>query len=234
MQIMRENVRYPVSCYFSHLQTSDYNLKKHTATWTKTVVPDLMQMSILLRSSLPTPIVRTQFTVYTFSFETHPKCAKFHFMETVIKSSSLLRMLAAALLAALTLVTVACNGDDEQKYYINGTIDSTTYTKSGYLLPTVAGPLTQLIAADSLAEYLAGTDFWYIAFTGTTTGTYTSSEGASIAFYLENSESYFGSDVTISVTTYSSTEVAGTFSGTLHYSEDSVDHPVQGEFRLLW
>jgi hypothetical protein len=72
-------------------------------------------------------------------------------MEAEIKSSSLLRMLAAALLTALTLVTTACNGDDEQNYYINGTIDSTTYTKSGYLLPTVVGPLTQLIAADSLA-----------------------------------------------------------------------------------
>lgn len=103
-----------------------------------------------------------------------------------------------------------------------------------YCLPTVVGPLTQLIAADSLAEYLAGTDFWYIAFTGTTTGTYTSSNGASIAFYLENSESYFGGDVTISVTTYSITEVAGTFSGTLHYSEDIADQSFQGEFHLPW
>lgn len=142
-------------------------------------------------------------------------------------------MLAAALLAAATLVTAACTVD-EQNYNISGTIDSTTYTKSGYLLPTAVGSLTQLIAADSMDEYLAGTDdYWYITFNGTTTGTYTGLD-SSVTFHLGNGETYFGGDVTISVTTYSSTEVAGTFSGTLNYSEDINNHPVQGEFCLPW
>lgn len=142
------------------------------------------------------------------------------------------------ILLLVLLATISCK-DPSGDFYVTGTIGGAQYFKSGYLLTTPIAGLTQIVAADSFAQYIAGTDdFWYITFSGNSEGTYLSSNQAvSVSFTLETGETYMvdpgADDVTVTVTQYSNDVITGTFSGTLIFSADSLTYAASGEFRVV-
>jgi hypothetical protein len=149
-----------------------------------------------------------------------------------MKRIRLTHILLTVVLAIVFAGSTACVLD-ESSYYINGAIDGTAYEKSGFLLAVESAGVTQLTAAASMIDWGSGTGFWYIVIPGTSTGTYTDLDGATVEYQKSAGDVYMTVDnISISVTTYTGSEVAGSFTGDLRYSIDVIDYPAQGEFRL--
>ena len=149
-----------------------------------------------------------------------------------MKSRSIICLLAALSAMAGILMTTSCSLEGSD-YYINGTIGGNTHNKSGYVSAEAVFGETLLLAADSQADFYAGNNCWIIYFSATTAGTYTSDDGAMVLFSVSSSAGYMSDmDISVVVSTYTSAEIAGTFSGTMIYSLNMLEYPVSGEFRV--
>ncbi len=145
-----------------------------------------------------------------------------------MKDRSVLRLMVALAISAASLTACVLPGNPD---YINGTIDGSAHNKSGYTLSGVGSGATFLLAADSLLAYVAYDGIWQVNILGATAGSYVY-PNVSVAYYVSTTGLYnSGSDITVEVTEYSVSEIAGTFAGTFTYNAAG-SFPVAGEFRL--
>jgi hypothetical protein len=148
-----------------------------------------------------------------------------------MKNEGAFRLLAALVAAGCILTAAGCNLADSESF-INGTIDSTAYNKSGYTLATQIPGATFLLAADSFIDRSAPNGRWRIDIAGTTVGNYTASD-VTVEYDVSSDLVYAsGLNITVIVTEYTGEEIAGTFDGGLINSKDLIEYAVSGDFRL--
>ncbi len=146
------------------------------------------------------------------------------------KISQIGAITTCAIFAILLVSTFSCS-NEEESYFIEGTINGQTYRCSAYVLAGAGGGATAILASDSESDYLNGNNAWTISVFGTTTGTYNGLTNM-ILYGVDTANFYIGSGSILSITITSYGDVVeGTFDGQITYSGDAQDYPISGSFR---